>query len=718
MSRARSKSIGEQGRPRLRSKEPEGAFELFTERTLLGGQTRPPTIHVRGPSVSKVRVRSQSQTQSATAQGTVQSTISQVFSRSGSRTRSHAHSNSVGNSTHKSTSDGSGSGGGHSRSQSVGKSALRMVVSSASNAAVFCGLGYNSDRGTLTPLSEKETAMEGALRNPGTKIIHLQDQIQPGGKGGENDNLVVLSSPSAALAMVNRSGMNGVSPTPSALSGSGEGVGIAISSPSEELNRQLGREPIRIPTHPYAQSFSYAQRQPVLTQSPESYHFPPSPPAPAEISAVTEEHNKQRQPIIVHPYAQPGHPYAAAPSQPRYAVPQHLKIPPRVPNGMFVEFSPGHVREFAPGDLQYSPDIPTPTVVQTSQRQPLLSSSSHPYAPASKRMSELGFGEALMHTMRRTSTDSGLGISEPSIYGTEVDWERPVTDVSPGSAADDIALIHGIMRSSSEPTYLGTGKRPATQRDASGGVLSNNTLASSPPEHVNPPDFRRTASAVSGGHLSFLAANSSSGSGSSPGMISHDSSPPLSPHPINTNEDLERFRDLFYRPRDSQSIASLDDFIRPALSHRPSSGIPIDVSSESSRSALTRSGLSDLARQLSEDLEELRQERGSGIESEVDLPPSMWGRRYGGLRGPRPDDMTTMDDPNVVLAQLTSTSGSPEVNTSPLRLPIDTSFVSPITNIPEDVESSRTSSILELSPFSDETAGTSLFCYSSLQELT
>ncbi len=174
-------------------------------------------------------------------------------------------------------------------------------------------------------------------------------------------------------------------------------------------------------------------------------------------------------------------------------------------------------------------------------------------------------------------------------------------------------------------------------------------------------------------------------------MVSHESSPPLSPRPINTNEDLERYRDLFYRPTERTTV-NLDDYGRsPIMSRLPSGSIPFDVSSQSSRSALTRSGLSDLARQLSEDLEELRRERGSTVS---DTDSQKWGRRFGGLRGSRPEDLV---DPNVVLAQLASGNDSPGPHHSPLHLPIDTSFVSPSTNIPEDIESSRASSILEAS---------------------
>ena len=142
-------------------------------------------------------------------------------------------------------------------------------------------------------------------------------------------------------------------------------------------------------------------------------------------------------------------------------------------------------------------------------------------------------------------------------------------------------------------------------------------------------------------------------------------------------------------------------------SRQTSGSIILDVGSQRS----TQSGLSTLARQLSEELEELRQEYGSPSSSSQygspelghQEPPWSWGRRYGGLRGPRVvDEMeeSSPSVPNVVLAQLSSSPDSGGHVESPMRMPIDITFVSPSTNVPEDVESSRASSIL--SPINDD----------------
>ncbi|GJE85336.1 hypothetical protein PsYK624_014150 [Phanerochaete sordida] len=699
VSRARSKSIGApRNRPRPRSRSGERkAFEALAEKTLLGNQTRPPTIHVRSASGSKAshHTHSQSQTQSATAHGTFQSMASRPFSRSGtgSRTmRSHAHSNSVGNTVSTARSDevpsaaGGGSSNGHSRNHSFGKSAFKIVVSTANSAAAFCGLtSPTGEKGLVTPLDENPGTMDNGFQTTGTRNIRLQDQMRAEqARSPGSDHLLVIA-PNSPTGMVNP---NSSSPTPSGMSGSGE-VGIAILPPDDSSRQYRGREPIRIPAHPYAQGSGYAPH-PVLSTSPESYT--PSSPTRAN-RAVEEPHvNMHRQPVQVHPYAQ-AHPYAT-PTRPR---PPNLSIP--LNDTLYAELSPGHVREVNPEDIRYSPEIPPPTVVTGKQSLQQLRGAAHPYAEESKRTSELVFGDVLMRTMRRPSIDSGIGTSDYGEHEREVDWRDRTTEPE-ADAVEDIVRIHGA--SGSRGDVRSTDTRPSPYTVNSGGMQSNHTVASSPIGHVNPPTFRRMATdgSGSGSGRGSLGPRLGHSSGSSPGMVSHDSSPPLSPRPLDdTPDDLERFRNLFYRPSNSNSSESMAHAAdRPGVgSRRPSGSIPFDVSSRS-----TRSGLSTLARQLSEDLEDLRNLYTSQDSEDVSSDePRMWGRRHGGLTGPRSDDLHD-EPPNMVLARFNTSSSHRSGYDSPVRLPIDTSFVAPTTNIPEDVESSRASSVFEMSPLHNE----------------
>ncbi|KAK7685525.1 hypothetical protein QCA50_011391 [Cerrena zonata] len=682
-SRARSKSIGaSQARRNAReageiTRETTSPLEYLAERTLLGAQTVPPKIHIHAPPVPK---SPHTTSASRTAISSVFSTHSQNLSRVTSRTKSHGHSNSLGGSVTKSQTDHSSSGhsNGHVRSQSLGKSAFRMVKNTATNAAVLCGLNEKSPM--LSPMDEKAFAMEGALRGNDTKVIRLQDQAR-NDAFREREDVVVLSPIAASRESPNR--LNGVSPTPSGFSVSAEGVGIAISSPLPSDDHS--HEPIHIPAHPYAQgTSSYPYRQPIKVATSNN----PGP-AAGDVYSPTGP-NPHRQAVLVHPYAQASHPYASPGAQ-------YIDAPTRPAESLFAELTPGHVREFDPDSIRYSPymhsssghghgqetepNSPQDYATTTPKAVPATLTSDHPYVRNNaSRYSELVFGDALVRTMRHSaSVDSGFGPSE-------IDDHNQATD-SKGDSGDEDMERPTPRRSNTGPTYLTPGQRPSIFRAASGS--SSNALTSSSSENVNPPVFRRPD--ISG------LANSS---GSSPGMISHDSSPPLSPRVINDSDDLDRFRDLFYKPSSKHDDGFTERSRRPSQGSRKTSGsITFEVGSHSSRSL---SGLTNLARQLSEDLEELREEEAR---RDQDDASSAWGSRFGSIRGARPDDMS--DDPKSLLSQHTSSSDSPAGTNLPLRLPNDATFASPTANYPEDIqpeeiESSRASSILDGSALSHE----------------
>lgn len=142
-------------------------------------------------------------------------------------------------------------------------------------------------------------------------------------------------------------------------------------------------------------------------------------------------------------------------------------------------------------------------------------------------------------------------------------------------------------------------------------------------------------------------------------------------------------------------------------SRQDSGSIVIDVSSHSSRSVV--SGLTNLARQLSEDIEEMNQEAQRHHQAGRDSP--MWGARLaGGLRAGQQRQEDLSDEPNVALSQVSSDAGSPPGQTLPLRLPTPGPFTQPVANFPEDIgpeelESSRASSILDGSQYIEDMQG-------------
>ncbi|KAH9923447.1 uncharacterized protein BXZ73DRAFT_91452 [Epithele typhae] len=658
VSRARSKSVG--GRSRARPLEPS-ALDTFAEATLLSAQKRRPTIHVRPP-------RSDGH---ASSSGGVTTTMTGTYTSGthpplsgGTRSRSHAHSASLGSISVPRSDDSFMWTPGHGRNHSLGKSALRIVH----NTAAMCGVGSGHDKShaprTLT--DEKAAAMEAALRHGGTKIIHLRDQV---GRERIIDNgVVVITPPPSAGTIeigpaVGPGGLHGTSPTPSGNSSSAEGVGIAIGSPlpTPEL---LDQEPIRIPAHPYAQGLFWRARVQTDVKPGPSEDTASSP-----TSTAGESSTRHRQPVILHPYSPYSsipHPYSnitstskaatAAPAQHRNRPNKYLDVRPSPLSSMFAELSPGTIREIMPDEIHGS----SSSGHKTPSPEPVVPPvHGHPYGPPSKRTSEWGFADALTHTLRgRASQDSGLGTSEthevpplpqPVITHTPDDSEDVVV-ISPSAEEDGIVEARDILgvRSRTDSSNVG-GRRPGMTPRETTGTSSNHTLASSTMESVDPPTFQVAPS-----------PNPSHRSGSSPGEVSISSSPPVSPHPFSATEnDMQQFRDLFYRPPLERS----PEHGQPPVHHTKTS-IPIELSG--GRSTRSLSGLTTLARQLSVNLGEL-QDHEEALE-QLEGRGSPWSTASVYSRG---EDGQPM--PVRVGSQSSSLRSGfrREGGQSPLRLPLD-----------------------------------------------
>ncbi|KAI0063839.1 hypothetical protein BV25DRAFT_1899064 [Artomyces pyxidatus] len=618
--RGRSKSVGH----RVRLKEP-GSIDFLAARTLLGSQAVAPTVHMAGPFAA---IDSSAHTKSLF--GTLSSH---------SHTKSHAHSNSLG----QSTSDGHVRG--HSRTNSGVKSALRT-------AAGFC---INDDQ--ISPKDEPK-AFSVPLHQQGTKIVHLQDQMYQ--EKYATDQPRVISPASAALAQVRRDHLTGPSPSPSGITTSGEGaqVGIAISSPPpppSDDHSDLDQEPLSLPDHPYAQRGFSAPYQPHhrhqhsdSTQYRGSDYAGPHPSTPAIAvppeTLVNDVSARHRLPphAVLHPYATVYSPLAhegmkALPDSPPYmAVPLEVSSPVRRHGGML-----------------------PPTQMKVGDAQP-----THAYAAGDRYSGgPLGLGDAMSLMLRRRgSADSGLGDSEDHTgnHEAQADPVNPHSLVTP--------------RREQRPNFLHSTTQHSSQ--------TNHTVASSPPDTLNPPFFRAS---TTGQHAA----------GGSPSEPSSTSSVQQSPRPFSSLEDLDRYRDLFYKP-DSRTPSS--EHQRRLAPQEPVGNIPMDVASRSSHAG---SGLMNLTRQLSEELEALQDERG--MSQDYGDSSQMWGRRYGGLRGPRSQDSRT--DPNVILSTSSLLDSPEDATTLPLRLhrgPASPQTVDPpAINVPEDIESSRASSIMERSELED-----------------
>ena len=573
-------------------------------------------------------------TQTASGEGQTTRSFGSTFSRL--RSKSHGHSNSVGT-THDSS--------GHRRKESV-SSVLRRAKSTAT------GLCIRADR-TSTPPG----AMDLFAGKDDTKVITLSERP----RRMTSPNIAVSisptmdrnrSSPDRGLLVPSHQRFD-ISPSPSSQSRSAEGVGIAISSlpPSEEHSDD---ELITLPTHPYAQGSNSHRRTPVNT-TPQ----------------LLETHH--RQPII-HPYAiHSAHPAALSP---QWTHRDRTVSPTR---RMYAEITPGHLREIRPEEIQYSPYLEDAPRVLTTVRainRPVTAERQSGDPPSRRGSDTLRMGEALNLSLARSrlssSTDSGIGASEDlHPYGPQPERApssrssafplRPVQELlSPADGDGDEGTPRDgwLELPPTLPRTDGDNFDPASLRTASSGQI-NPSVPSDLPTPV-----RRMGS-----------------SGSSPGL-SNDSSPPLTPRPLGRLDDLERFQDLFYNLAAHQprlpELSPLAVSVTEPDDRRLATG-PINL-------ARSRSQLTTLVRQLSEDMYELR--------NEEPIPED--DGRLEGLNDER------SRDPVAHLGTPPSSDSSPSVlgTTHPFLSTISPQYSSdqPLTssrqNFPEDVES-------ELSSLSD-----------------
>ena len=624
-SLSRSRSLGKT-RKSSYPQPPAGTFDFLAERTLLGHQTIPSVVHATTNS-------SMIPTQTVSTGGRATRSFGSACPRLHSK--SHGHSKSVGT-----TSDGPG----YRRRESV-SSALRRAKSTAT------GLCVGAD-GASTPPDALDTFTEKS----NTKVVTLSNRPQ----GTTSPGSVVLISPTTDQdraspergLLVPSHQRFGVSPSPSSQTQSVEGVGIAISSP-QPSEGQSNDDPITLPAHPYAQGVNN-HRAPVNSTP--------------QLTGVV--HHRQ---LIVHPYAtHPAHPGTLSPQW------AHRDQTVSPAGGMFAEVVPEHLREVRPEEIQYSPYVEDPPrVVTTAHAVGRPEAAERQSADLlSRRDSDvLRMDDALTSSLVRdrlsSSTDSGVGASEdPHPYGPQPErtpWGRLNTF--------PIRQVHELLSAANDNRGEGTSHHqwleppPILPRTVNGNFDPTSPRIASPGQ-VNPSAPSDTQTAV----------RRIASTGSSPGL-SNNSSPPLTPRPLDRLDDLERFQDLFYNPTPTrpQSFGSPPVAVPATEPEDRFSASPVNLTSGGSQ-------LTTLVRQLSEDLYELRNEEPI-LEDD--------GRLDGQNDGQSGDPLTSVGSPSTQ-------NGSPPAlgvtysflsNLSP-RHPLDRPVASSRQNFPEDVES-------ELSSLSD-----------------
>jgi hypothetical protein len=471
--------------------------------------------------------------------------------------------------------------------------------------------------------------------------------------------------------------------TPSPQVTNNSDVGVALSSPlqSPEVDLRAPTKSSYPQDHPYVQSGGGRSQH---GRSGSDYAGPhPStvaiaPPPTAITSDMIARHRLPPHAAL--------HPYAAVSAYPNTTSSQHSAA--AHPKGSYTA-----PPEDAPPPWS-APQEPPKSRPQLSDARETRRMGAHAYASASgSRVSSgepLAFADALSYGLqRRGSADSGLGESEAHFGGTSASaTTTPLYTPIPNLVLTSM-VEHPLDSAPTAPdsAFLRSGH--------------THTVASSTrPEPPNPPTF--TASVLSyslpshSGQASLFDESIAAGSGSS--------SPQRSPRPFSSIEDLDRYRNLFYRPRGSGSSRTPSGEHRRVLSRETTNGGgnsgPLtgqDVSSNSQVSGSVGSGLSALARQLNSEWE------GSGGGLLGSSPPQLWGLRSSGLTGN--DGTGSRMDPNAVVS-ITSDSemntGSPGAGTTTLPFSLHRSFSlsegsSLIAPIPQDVESRPTSSMLDRS---------------------
>ena len=643
------------------------------------------------------------------------------FSDGNTSSGTHSHSNSLAKTFSKSSKSHSR---GHSRNDSWSKSAIKLA-----KATVICGFP-SGDANVLPDTSSSIIGtgpyhgapdLEGALKRDGTRVIRLADPaLLPIDRG----TLPLTGGAStASLGHANYTNAR-KTPSPSGSNSISESkVGVAIGTPPEEENANSDADYENyVPSHPYAQgglSFSTgsggssggeAHQQSQSKQHGEfaGAHLSLAHPANSvkvpPISEILARHKLPPHMTAVHmphPYAQ----VRAQPGAPRDSyidanglVGQHRSegTTPHTAK-MWAQLSPGVVREILPEDLQYSPYLGGGGAGQSGGSE-----------GKEKDVEDDNGGD--VKDRRTLNIRDTVGLGE--------------TLVRAGEAGDNLLPeFSGVRSRKREGVHL------ASSRSVDLGKALQQPLDEPDPsqviEYIPKAEPTQENSGMEARHPSTSTTFNTTSS----------------PH---TSNDLDAFKDLFFRPSNSHSLQRTPR--EPALPESPSPPHHITNSAGSSsniswdfRRRTESSSLTNLARQLNDEFEQMALERGlertssqyssgngtflyedqrassSGVSSrQLSRGSSLSGGNgvgVGGLvRRPTGDGRSL----EFVFEEVTPMSSSPTSEHGGLGMgmadPIHA--FEPSDTLPEDVQSSRASSFIESSDGDDPTGSWFFFIVS------
>lgn len=526
----------------------------------------------------------------------------------------------------------------HSRTHSRGDSWSRSAVKMAKSVAIC---GYSESEDEVTVLKEGDlrgASLEGALKRDGTRVIRLADPVY---------------IPVDRGLPINRSPDNSTRPTPSPSDNGDQRVGIALGTPPLVDDQ---RDSFYLPSHPYTQGgLSFSTPGPSSSQTRIAGPHP-SVNAGVDIPQISGNIARRKlPPHLLHPYAQHGSVRDSyldqnglfAQYRSSDETPQQMK--------MWAQLSPGVLQEILPSDFQYSPY----TTEEAVNMSPIsISSSVH-------INDTIGVGEMLVGNAApaaaahfRTSEDSGIGNSDSVVAKPQVESENQSQTISP-------------PRTIRKPFEYNVAPPPPPSEDSSKALQQQQQQKSTFTNRVlsASPERQRAPTPV----VDSIGTSTSS----SPHLIQHLGSP----------NDLESFQDLFYRPNDNHPP---DEAAFPDTPSPPTAAWNRDMQQKHR----TESGLTSLARELNQEFELMALERERTTSgSQYDSTSS---RQYssGVSRRPTEGSLQFVFEE----AEAGSLSGS---SLSGFERPAIHAFY-PSNTLPEDVESSRASSVIERAEVEDE----------------
>ncbi|KAL5481095.1 hypothetical protein ACEPAI_10036 [Sanghuangporus weigelae] len=548
------------------------------------------------------------------------------------------HSRNTSNASKNATSRSIGHG--HNRKESWSKSAIRTAKHTAQATGLCSG---NDD---LSPADEKVLALDGKLQQDRTRYVHLNPR--DGRTGADDDSVVDITAKSSQYLNATQTNFVGpsLSPVPSDRSGGSTGVGIALSTPTVLVDH-----PFQFSDHPYASGPNSVEiPRPAEYAGPHPSRMAEFALTESSLNDVAARHRLPSAVVASRSYTETPtlHPYAAAEqrSRPTLRVPVS-SIPP--PKKMFADIGTGSIREVLPDDIQYSP-------------------YSAQHSENSKHNSEaLGVEEALNLAFSRK--DSATDEKGGQVEGDTRDAE----DFGPRTVGQEL-IAPVLMRSA------------ADYRVERMPQIDEGSMRESWQNSQDVDEHGRFLVPTPMSTISFKPKFS-------PAQTSLDSSPMTSPRQFKKFDDTEDYSDLFYTPGQPASVSgglraggnSSGSSGEPTPPNEPTN--PLNFREEEGfatrRPLLARSNsaLTNLRRKLSE-------EYRTSIDDRHILSEDVNLRRHVS-DVPEVDD--EFGDMNDIVSQ-----GSPPGASLPLRLGLTHSeSPGPVHVIPEDVESSRASSVLE-----------------------